>query len=264
MGIGKEIRIERVLNRDTRKAVIIPMDHGFTVGPIKGLENMKDTIAEVVDGGCNGIILHKGIVMSGHRKSGRDVGLILHLSGSTSLNADPNAKVLVCTVDEAIVLGADCVSIHVNIGAETESKMLEDFGKVTADCLKWQMPLLAMMYTRGKKIANETDVEVVKHAARIAAEMGADIVKVSYTGSESSFRKVIAGCPIPVMIAGGEKNDSDEEFLESIYCAIKAGAAGVTIGRNAFAHKTPKKMVKAICSVVHQGISVKDALKILK
>jgi len=261
--IGKQIRLERVLNRNTGRAVIIPMDHGFTVGPIKGLFDMKKTIDLIADGGANGIIVHKGVVMNGHRRQGKDVGLILHLSGSTSISKDPNAKVLVCSVEEAIVLGADCVSIHINIGADTETKMLEDFGLVSKQCNRWGIPLLAMMYTRGEHIKSETDAEVVKHAARVAAEMGADIVKVSYTGSTASFKKVVKGCPIPVMIAGGDIFSTDEEFLEVVQSAIKAGASGVTIGRNAFAHKTPDKMVKAICSIVHENKTTKEALKIL-
>lgn len=262
--IGKNIRLERILNRNTGKSVIIPMDHGLTVGPIKGLEDMKKTINAVADGGANAIILHKGIVMSGHRRKGKDIGLIIHLSGSTSLSSDPNAKVLVCTVEEAIRLGADTLSIHINIGAETESKMLEDFGIVSKKCMDWGMPLLAMIYTRGKKIKNENDAEVVKHAARVAAEMGADIVKVSYTGSESSFKKVIKGCPIPVMIAGGETAANERDFLESVYSAIKAGASGVTIGRNAFSHKNPAKMAAAICAIVHHKKNVTEALRLLQ
>ncbi|HPN30116.1 MAG TPA: 2-amino-3,7-dideoxy-D-threo-hept-6-ulosonate synthase [bacterium] len=261
--IGKSIRLERIIDRNTGKSVIIPMDHGFSVGPIKGLEDMKTTINSIAAGGANAIILHKGIIMNGHRRRGKDIGLIIHLSGSTSISADPNAKVLVCSIEEAIRLGADCVSIHINLGADTETKMLEDFGFVSKKCMEWGMPLLAMMYTRGKNIKNECDADIVKHAARVAAEVGADIVKVSYTGSESSFKKVIKGCPIPVMIAGGEFIDSEKEFLEVVSSAIKAGAAGVTIGRNAFEHKTPEKMVRAITAIVHQKKSVNEALKIL-
>jgi class I fructose-bisphosphate aldolase len=172
--------------------------------------------------------------------------------------------VLVSSVEEAMVLGADCVSIHINIGAITETKMLEDFGKVSKECLRWGMPLLAMMYTRGDNIKKENDVAVVKQAARVAAEMGADIAKVSYTGSYETFKEVVEGCPIPVMIAGGEIYSTDKEFLEVVHAAIRAGAAGVTIGRNAFAHENPKKMVQAICSIVHDSFSVEQALKILE
>jgi len=126
------------------------------------------------------------------------------------------------------------------------------------------MPLVAMMYTRGPKIKNEYDVANVKHAARVGAELGADIVKVPYTGSIESFREVTAGCPVPVVIAGGPKMGSDEEIFKMAEAALKAGAAGLSIGRNAFQHKNPEKMVAALCKMVHQGASVKDAMKMLQ
>ena len=103
--IGKEIRIERIMDRNTGRAVIVPMDHGFTLGQIEGLLDMTETISRVSEGGANAIVLHKGLVKRGHRRRGRDIGLIVHLSASTSLNPDPNDKVLVCTVEEAVRSG---------------------------------------------------------------------------------------------------------------------------------------------------------------
>jgi len=128
MQIGKEIRLDRILNRQTNKTVIVPMDHGVTVGPIKGLINMKTIINKVATGGANAIVIHKGIVRAGHRGGGKDVGLIIHLSGSTTLTTNPNAKTLICSVEEAIKTGADAVSIHVNIGDDMERDMLRDLG----------------------------------------------------------------------------------------------------------------------------------------
>ena len=153
--IGKNVRLQRIMNRNTGKTVIIPMDHGVSVGPIKGLEDMKDTVNKVADGGANAIVLHKGIVGAGHRAGGRDIGLIVHLSASTCVSPDSNNKVIVTSVEEAIKLGADAVSIHVNVGADNEAEMLKDMGRIVSDCNKWGMPLLAMMYPRGKKIKDE-------------------------------------------------------------------------------------------------------------
>jgi predicted phospho-2-dehydro-3-deoxyheptonate aldolase len=239
------------------------MDHGISSGPITGLIDMKKTVAEVSDGGANAIVIHKGLVESGHRKRGRDVGLIIHLSASTSLSPDPNTKVLVCTVEEALRLGADAVSIHVNIGADDENEMLKDFGRVSKAAKEWGMPLLAMVYTRGQKIKNEYDSKVVKHAARVGAELGADIVKVPYTGSVESFGEVVAGCFVPVVIAGGPQMETDRDVLVMVQGAMEAGGSGVSIGRNAFQHKKPSLIVKAICKIVHEGASVEDALKVL-
>jgi len=227
------------------------MDHGVTVGPIPGLIDMAQTINKVADGGANAILMHKGLVETGHRSSGKDIGLIVHLSASTVLAPDSNAKTLVCTVEEAVRLGADAVSIHINIGANTESDMLNTMGKISKSCRDWGMPLLAMMYTRGAKIKNEYDVIVVKHAARVGAELGADIVKVNYTGSPETFREVVRGCPVPVVIAGGEKMETDDEVLDMVKGSIEAGGSGVSIGRNVFQHDDPEIIVSKIAEIVH-------------
>jgi len=261
--IGKKIRLERIIDRNSRKTVIVPMDHGVTVGPIPGLEDMRETVSKVVAGGANAILMHKGMVRSGHRGTGRDIGLIVHLSGGTVLSPDPNAKELVCTVEEAIKLGADAVSVHINLGAETDRDMLRQLGYVSERCLEWQIPLVAMMYTRGAKIKNEYDLKNIKHAARVGAELGADIVKCVYTGSVESFAEVVEGCPVPVVIAGGEKMDSDEDIFTMVEGAMKAGAAGVSIGRNAFQHRDPTRIIEALSKMVHEGYGVEQAKECL-
>jgi predicted phospho-2-dehydro-3-deoxyheptonate aldolase len=261
---GKVIRIERILNRNTGKTVIVPMDHGVTVGPIKGLINMGRTVDMVAEGGANAVVGHLGLPLYGHRKTGRDIGLILHLSASTSLGPDPNHKVLVNTVQQALKMGADGVSVHINIGADDEKDMLRDFGYVSREAQSWGMPLLAMMYTRGKKIKNEFEVSVVKHAARVGAELGADIVKVPYTGSPETFREVVEGCFVPVAIAGGEKMETDEDILNMVRGSLDAGGAGVSIGRNAFQHHAPERIIRAISLLVHDNYAVKEAIKVLK
>lgn len=261
--IGKQIRMERIINRNTRRTVIVPMDHGISVGPIDGLMDMKMAVQNVAEGGANAIVEHKGLVSEGHRGGGQDIGLIIHLSASTSLSPWPNTKTLVCSVEEAIKLGADAVSVHINLGDDQEKEMLNDFGRISYESRTWGMPLLAMIYPRGKKVGDEYDVEVVKHAARVGSEMGADIVKVSYTGSRESFREVVAGSTIPVVIAGGPKMDSDRDILEMVKGSIEAGGSGVSIGRNVFQHKTPKKMVQAIAAIVNEDHSVEDSLALL-
>jgi len=166
-------------------------------------------------------------------------------------------------VEEAIKLGADAISIHVNLGDGQEKEMLQDFGWVAYEARTWGMPLLAMIYPRGEKIKDEYHVDVIKHAARVGYEMGADIVKVSYTGNPESFREVVEGCSVPVVIAGGAKMDSDRDILEMVRGSIDAGGAGVSIGRNVFQHQNPTRMVQAISSIVHENCSVAEALEIL-
>jgi predicted phospho-2-dehydro-3-deoxyheptonate aldolase len=261
MNVGKKIRIKRIFNIESGKTVIVPMDHGVSLGPIDGLQDIDATVNMIIRGGANAAIVHKGIVTSTNRSEDTDIGLIIHLSASTSLNPDPNNKISVCDVEEAITLGADAVSVHVNIGAKTESAMLESLGRTAKECNHWGMPLLAMMYPRGKDV--EEDVETVKLAARVGAELGADIVKCPYTGSAETFAQVVRGCPVPVVIAGGSKLN-DEQTLDMIEGAIKAGAAGLSIGRNVFQHENPELFLKAACAMVHSGIGADKALKILR
>jgi predicted phospho-2-dehydro-3-deoxyheptonate aldolase len=261
--VGKEIRLERIMNRNSSRTIIVPMDHGITLGPIPGLTDMSRAIDGAVNGGANAIIMHKGIVRAGHRGRGKDVGLIIHLSASTVLSPDPNDKVPVCTVEEAIRLGADAVSIHVNLGAPTDGRMLRLLGETAKGCRDWGMPLLAMMYTRGKEIKDQFDVRYVKHAARVGAELGADIVKVNYTGSVESFREVVSGCPVPVVIAGGEKMETNGELLAMVKESLQAGGRGVSIGRNVFQHSDPIAIIKAIDLLVHGNREIGEAMEFL-
>lgn len=265
--MGKAIRLERLFNRQSGRTIIIPMDHGLTVGTIPGLEDMALTVDKVARGGANAVVEHAGMAQAGHRGSqgikGPDVGLIIHLSGSTKLSPTPNNKVLVCSVPDALKMGADGVSVHVNIGADDEGFMLESLGLVASECREWGVPLLAMMYARGPKITNEHDPDVVNVAARVGAELGADIVKTTYTGDVDSFREIVRGVPVPVIIAGGPKMDTTREVLQMISEAIEAGAAGVAMGRNVFQADDPTLMVRAIAKLVHENYSVEEALGVL-
>jgi predicted phospho-2-dehydro-3-deoxyheptonate aldolase len=256
---GKALRIRRITDITTGRFVIVPMDHGATAGPIPGVDNLKDTIDNVAGGGATAVVLHKGNVGVGLENAGGRVGLIVHLSASTKLSPDPNEKTIVSSVEEALQLGADAVSVHINVGAETEAEMLDDLGEVSQSCREWQVPLLAMMYPRGPEIKDPFDVEVVKLVARLGVELGADIIKTNYTGSIETFREVTRGCHKPVIIAGGAKTESDREVLQMVYDSIQAGGAGVSIGRNVFQNAKVTGITKAIAKIVIDGKAVDEA-----
>ena len=259
--IGKKIRMERIMNRENHKTIVVPMDHGLTAGPIKGIEkNLGEMVNKIALGGANAVLGHIGIPLYAHRGYGPDIGLILHLSGSTSLSPESKYKVLVNTVLEAVKLGADGVSIHINIGTKSDPEMLETLGKVSRECREYGMPLLAMMYPRGENIEDEYDVEVVKIAARVAAELGADIVKTNWTGDPDSFKEVIEGCMAPVIIAGGEKAGV-KGILEITKQSIEVGGSGVAYGRNVFQAEDPTKVVRALYLIVNKGYEINEAIK---
>jgi len=261
---GKNIRLERIIDRETGNAVIVPVDHGISIGPIPGIIDMKSTVNAVSEGGATAVLMQKGIIPYGHRTAGNDVGLILHLSASTNMGSSSDSKVLVSNVEEGLKFGADAVSIHVNLGSDSEPQMLSDMGKVSRDCMEWGMPLLVMAYARGPTIQNQFDPEKVAHCARVAAELGADMIKVSYTGDIDSFRTVVKGALAPVLIAGGPKMSSDMDILNMVFDSIEAGGRGVSIGRNIFQHSNPRAMTEAISGIVLKEMSVKEAAKLLK
>ena len=261
---GKKIRMERIIDRKTGNTVIVPMDHGISIGPISGLTDMKSTVESISTGGATAVLMQKGLVPYGHRVSGNDVGLILHLSASTNIGSTSDSKVLVGTVEEAIKLGADAVSVHLNLGAETEPSMLSDIGEVSRKCSEWGMPLLVMSYPRGPDVKNPYDPILVAHAARVATELGADMIKVSYTGDIDSFKTVVKGALAPVLIAGGPKMESDLDILNMVKDSLEAGGKGVSIGRNIFQHRNVLAMTQAISGIVLKGLSVKEAAKLLK
>ncbi len=256
---GKQLRLERIRDRDSGNFVIVPMDHGVTIGPVRGLEQIDETIRDIADGGGDSVLVHKGIARRGYPEADRDVGLIVHVNGATTVGPDPNYKVTVASVKEAVRLGADAVSFHINVGSETEDRQLQELGRVADECSEYGMPLLAMTYVRGPDV-DESDHETLAHATRLGAELGADVVKTSYTGDPEGYREVVEGCPVPVVIAGGPKAETKEEVLQDIRDAMDVGARGVAMGRNVFQQDDVEAMTRAVSEVVHEGASPQEAL----
>jgi len=248
--LGKEMRLRRIIDEKTGNLLIVPMDHGVSLGPVQGISTIQDSVRKARAGGATCVVLHKGIASLMDRDSIGDLGLIMHVSASTSLSSDANTKVLVGGVYDAIRLGADAVSIHVNLGGANEPEMLEDLGEISSECAEFGMPLLAMMYPRGENVANQFDPHAVMHCARVGAELGADIIKTNYTGDIESFKKVVSGCAVPVVIAGGPKMESEEALLTMVRDAMTAGARGISIGRNVFQHKDIAGITRKLADIV--------------
>ncbi len=240
---------------------MVPMDHGVSAGPVVGLVDVREAVALVAKGGASAVVMHKGLVPLCQDYFGDGLGLVVHLSASMVFSPEPNRKVLVGSPKEALALGADAVSVHTNLGEEGDVDMVGDLGRVTTEARDLGLPVLCMAYPRGRMIKNPYDVEIVRHAARLAAELGADLVKTNYTGSPETFREVVRGCPVPVIIAGGARMEDDRAVLEMVHGAIDAGARGVSIGRNVFQHKDPTAMTRAIARIVFDGATVDEAYR---
>jgi len=264
MSSGKKIRISRLFHAESGRSIIIPMDHGASVGPMPGLANMLASVRllRCVQDLVQGLILHRGTLR--HIDASLPItGLpprILHFSCSTCLDPDGKSKSIVAQIEDALQMGTDAVSIHINLGVDGESEMLRDFGRVASVCDRWGMPLLAMMYVRPKGI-NSTKTSDIKLAARVAAEIGADMVKVSYPGSVEAMREVTEGCFIPVLVAGGELANSPNAVIETAAGAIQGGAAGLCIGRNVFQAKRPAEVISALAQLVHPTVHLPTAAR---
>jgi fructose-bisphosphate aldolase/2-amino-3,7-dideoxy-D-threo-hept-6-ulosonate synthase len=256
---GKQVRLGRITKNG--RMLCIPMDHSFTIGPVAGLENPEEMIVKVAKGGATSFLVHKGIIKSLRKPV--SIGMIMHVSASTQLSLAPNRKMLCASVLEGVRLGADAISIQVNMGSKEEPEMLEQLGMVADQCDDYQLPFIAMMYPRGENIKDPSDPDVVAHVARVGAESGADIVKTVYTGDPESFREVIKKCPVPVVLAGGAKVETDAEILKLAHEVMEAGAMGVTFGRNVFQHRDPTLIVRALRRIVIERSSVDEAMGVM-
>lgn len=245
----KALRLRRLSRPHDDRYLFVPLDHSVSDGPVVPRDRWHDLIRAVVVGGADGIIVHKGRVRTIDPVVLGGCALIVHLSAGTAHMADANAKVLVGEVDEALRLGADAVSVHVNIGSDTESRQLADLGTVAAACDEWNVPLVAMAYPRGPRIDDPADPALLAHVVNIAADLGADIVKTTMAHPSEEMTGVVASCPIPVLVAGGPV--STDGLASHARTAMATGCAGLAVGRRVFTSPAPMPLVAELASIVH-------------
>ncbi|AHF98778.1 fructose-bisphosphate aldolase [Halostagnicola larsenii XH-48] len=255
MTTGTDARLDRI--GTDGNYVIVPMDHGITLGPVTGLKDIESTIDAVTRGGADAVLTQRGIAPRVHEnKNGK--GYIVHLNASTSIGPDSNDKRLTGTVEDAIRVGADAVSFHINVGSNHEPDQITQLSEVTSEAARYGIPVLAMAYARGPDV-DGADPEALGHAVRLAEEIGADVVKTGYSGDADSFEHVCESTRLPVVIAGGSKG-TDRETIEMVRGAMDAGGAGISMGRSIFQHEDPEAIATAVAGVVHDDLSVDDAL----
>ncbi len=245
---GKTIRLRRLFPDPKRRLFSVPLDHAVSMGPIDGLEELSPLANDLQSNGADLLIVTKGAV--------REIAPILrpstllgvHISASTSLGSTSNRKVLVGTAEEAVALGADLLSVQVNFGVPEEPEMLIDLGEAADQCRALGLPLLCMAYV---KKANGGSPDELRHAARAAADLGADIVKTSYPGSREEFARLCRTTPVPVLIGGGVRLDDETAFLAIVAESVASGGAGICIGRNLFQRPPVGPLARRIASLLH-------------
>ncbi|GAB3009309.1 2-amino-3,7-dideoxy-D-threo-hept-6-ulosonate synthase [Saccharothrix stipae] len=246
----KALRLRRLSRPRDDRYLFVPLDHSVSDGPVVPRDRWHELIDAVVVGGADAIIVHKGRVRTIDPDVLAGCGLVVHLSAGTAHAADTNAKVLVGEVDEALRLGADAVSVHVNIGSDTEERQLTDFGVVAKACDEWNVPLIAMVYPRGPRIADPNDPALLAHVVNIAVDLGADIVKTNLALPAERMAEVIASCPIPVLVAGGPATGGGS-VVDHARTAMAVGCAGLAVGRRVFTAPAPMPLVAELASIVH-------------
>lgn len=252
MNWGMANRLARIIKPDGR-AVMLAVDHGYFLGPTSGLEEPRKTIEPLLPH-ADSIMLTRGVLRTSvDPKSDRPV--VLRVSGGTSILKELSNEEITVSIDDCIRLNVSAMALSIFIGSEFEKETLVSLARLVDEGEKYGIPVLAVTAV-GKDMAR--DVRYLGLACRIAAELGAHIVKTYYC---DDFEQLIESCPIPVIVAGGKKT-SEMEALDLTYNSVKRGAVGVDMGRNIFQSDCPVGMIQAVRAIVHENISPKEANKI--
>ena len=234
---------------------MLAVDHGYFQGPTTGLENPRQTIAPLLPY-ADSLMLTRGVLRTSV-DTAASVPIVLRVSGGTSILKELSNEGVTTSVEEALRLNASALAVSIFVGSENEKQTLLNLSELINEGERYGIPVLAVTAV-GREMVR--DARYLGLACRIAAELGAQIVKTYYT---EGFDKVVAGCPVPVVIAGGKKIP-EMEALEMAHAAIASGASGVDMGRNIFQSTDPVGMIKAVRTIVHEGATVKEAADLLE
>ena len=242
------------------------MDHSASSFPENGLMDSDSAVDAAIEGGADAIVLHKGPI-SYHVARTSWGRFVCHSSMSTIHGGQrAQEKVTVSNAKECLSRGAIGISGQVNLGDPAEPEMILRKSNITSEALEEELPVLGMFYPRGPNLrANSSDPTMgVAHAARLAWELGCNVVKVPWTGSEESFRIVTSSVPIPVLVSGGERDVEFSQILQIVEQSINAGGSGVCIGRHVFAAEDPASHIRSLRAIVHDGASAEEAARHLR
>ncbi|WP_079125949.1 2-amino-3,7-dideoxy-D-threo-hept-6-ulosonate synthase [Streptomyces sp. ERV7] len=248
---ARQLRLRRIHRHGGDRLLIVPLDHSVTDGPLTGGNRLDHLVGQLADNGVDAVVLHKGSLRYVDSARFSRTSLIVHLSASTVHAPDPNDKYLVASVEECLRLGADAVSVHVNLGSTQERQQIADMAAVADACDRWNVPLLAMMYPRGPKITNPRDPALIAHAASLAADLGADIVKTVCAESIAEMRDITSASPVPLIVVGGPREPDETRVLAYVDEALRGGASGVAMGRNVFLAPDPGAMAAKVARLIH-------------
>lgn len=252
MDFGTKNRLSKIFSPKTGRTVMLAVDHGYFQGPTTGLGDMKKIAPLIPQADC--LFVTRGILRTSIDPR-IDTSVCLRVSGGPSILGELSNEDIIISMEEALRLNASGVGMSIFVGAKNEDRTIANLGRLVSEAERYGMPVLAITAV-GKEMVR--DARYLALACRMAAEIGAHFVKTYYC---EEFQKVVRGCPVPVVIAGGKKLP-EIDALVMTENAIKAGALGVDMGRNIFQSDNPIGMIKAVRAIVHKGASAKEAFDI--
>jgi 3-hydroxy-5-phosphonooxypentane-2,4-dione thiolase len=250
---GMKNRLSRLIQKDG-KALFLPIDHGYFQGPTHGLEKPEKTI-EPIWRYADGLMMTRGVLRNCIEPA-MQKPIILRVSGAVTVTGEDLANESVITsIREIIRLNASAVSMSVFVGTKYENKSLCNLAKLVDECEDYGIPVMAVTAV-GKEL-EKREARYLALAARVSAEIGARVVKTYYC--KENFEKVVEGCPVPVVIAGGPKTETQREVFDFVYDGMQKGAIGVNLGRNIWQTQHPVAAIRAIRAIIHDKFTAQEA-----
>lgn len=248
---GKINRMSRLFRKDGR-CFYLPIDHGYFLGPTRNLEKPGQTIAPLVPY-ADALFVTRGVLQACVEPAG-SLPIILRVSGGSSVLSDLSNEEITTSMEEILRLNASAVGVSVFIGSEHEKQTVMNLAKLVNECSTYGIPVMAVTAV-GKEL-QKRDARFLALAARMFAEIGADVVKTYWC---ENFEKIVEGCPVPVVIAGGPKTDTEREVFDFVYDGIQRGASGLNLGRNVWQNPNPVPMMRALEAIIHKGATNVEA-----
>ena len=265
--LGQEVRMSRLVNPKSNKMMAITVDHATSRGiaPLTGLHHVQDTIDKIILGRPDAMTLTKGIAEHCMWNHAGEVAMLMKISNYSPVA--PTKDTIFGTVDEAIRMGADAVSMGCMTLGDFQGEQFEAIGRVSEECMRKGMPLIGHVYPKGESVKPEdrTAWENIAYCVRSACELGMDIIKTTYTGDPESMAKVVATVPstFRIVIQGGDACKTLDDYLQMTRDAMDCGVGGVTMGRFVWDYKDVTALVIALRYIIHEGYSVKEAKELL-
>lgn len=249
--IGKNRRMGRLFPGSTARCLMVPLDHGPWLGPVKGIDRPNAIVKQVLAGGANALLVSPGFARAIQPLADPSVAIVLRVSITLGLAPEARQETPVATVETALRMDADAVAVSIFFGRGGEVETMRYLGELTEQSNRFGMPVLAEMMPT---LEQAYQPDAIAHASRIGFEMGADIIKTNYCGDVKAFRDVVSSSPVPIVVAGGPKGaDGNPDVLQMVRDVVEAGAAGVAIGRRIWQADDPEATVAGIHHILFAG-----------